>query len=210
VTPPEQQLLSDVRKAHVFKTFRKNTKFKKFNKGLVDFVRRKNIRRKKSFSYLSLSYMSSSWSKHYINNRSIQRFYQSLFSSNFSFQSVNPELVSKLALKTNYTKGMSLSSIPTRRATNLINHNSPVKHTFNRGYNTKGSILSLNSFEFNHNEISKLGTSNYVDYNNDYFVTHLKHNKAKYLKTDFTLNASISILASMRRIIILTIILSSF
>ena len=210
VNPHEQQLLSEVRKAHVFKTFRKNTKFKKFNKGLVDFVRRKNIRRKKSFNYLNLSYMSSSWAKYYINNRSIQRFYQSLFSTNFSFQSLNPELISKLALKTNYSKGINLSSIPTRRAINLIRYNNPIKHAFNRGYNTKGSILSLNNFGFNHNEINKLGTSNYIDYNNEYFVTHLTYNNAKYLKTDFTLNSSINILASMRRIITLTILLSSF
>lgn len=126
VNSPEQQFLPEVRKAHVFKTFRKNTKFKKFNKGLVDFVRRKNVRRKKSFSYLTLSYMSSSWAKHYINNRAIQRFYQSLFSTSFSFQSLNPELISKLALKTNYTKGINLSSIPTRRSSNLISYNNPL------------------------------------------------------------------------------------
>ena len=118
--PIEQDALLNVRKAHAFKVFRKSTKFKRFNRGLVDFVRRKNIKRKKSLNYITLSYLSSNWAKYYLNSRSITRFSQSVLLSNFTFESLNPELVKRLATKTSFTKGLHLTSIPTYRATSIL------------------------------------------------------------------------------------------
>jgi hypothetical protein len=172
----EQSALLNVRKAHAFKVFRKSTKFKRFNRGLVDFVRRKNIKRKKSINYITLSYLSSNWAKYYLNSRSIVRFSQSILSSKFTFESLNPELVKKLAVKTSFIKGLHLTSIPTYRAISILkNFSSTNINLLSRG-NTRGSLISFNTHEFIRNDINKLGASNYVELSSKYFIKNRNFN----------------------------------
>ena len=208
--PVEQSSLLSVRKAHAFKVFRKSTKFKRFNRGLVDFVRRKNIKRKKSINYVTLSYLSSNWSKYYLNSKSIVRFSQSILSSKFTFDSLNPELVKRLATKISFTKGLHLTSIPTYRAISMLkNFSSANLGLLSRG-NTRGALVSFNNHEFRRNDINKLGTSSYVQLSSKYFVKSKNFNTLRSLNYSLMFQPSVSTVTSVRSIIVLLTLLKSF
>lgn len=161
----------------MFKVFRKTTKFKRFNRGLIDFVRRKNVKRKKAINLLTLSYSSYNWSKYYLNLRSISRFTQALFSSDFTFISLNPELVLRLSSKFNFKQGIHTLSLPTKRGLSLIKHFRSFNLNFSRNIHSRGALLSVDNFEFKHNEISKLGASEYLDLSNKYFTSHSTYSR---------------------------------
>ena len=198
-----------VSKAHRFKVFRKTTKFKKFNRGLIDFVRRKNIKRKKSFNYISFSYISSSWSKSYLQLRSLSRFYQAFNTNNYTFSSLNSDLVVKLALKNNFNLGLNTFSFPTKRALNLLNSSSNNSLTsFDRTY-TINTMSTLNSFDFNYRNTSKIGLSNMKESNTSYYASKsVSHLKLVTSFTQATIAPAISVASTLRSIIMILVLFS--
>jgi hypothetical protein len=205
-----QNSLLNVRKAHAFKVFRKSTKFKRFNRGLVDFVRRKNIKRKKSINYITLSYLSSNWAKYYLNSRSIARFSQSILSSRFTFEALNPELVKRLAIKTSFTIGLHLTSIPTYRAISLLKNFPSVNlNLLSRG-NTRGALVSFNKHDFKRNDINKLGASNYVQISTKHFIRNKSLNLLQSLNYSLMFQPTVSTVASIRTVMVLLALLTSF
>ena len=208
--PLEQSALLNVRKAHAFKVFRKSTKFKRFNRGLVDFVRRKNVKRKKSINYITLSYLSSNWAKYYLNSRSIVRFSQSILSSKFTFESLNPELVKKLAVKTSFTKGLHLTSIPTYRAISVLKNFSSTNINLLTRANTRGSLISFNNHEFVRNDINKLGASNYIQLSSKYFTRNKNLNMLRSLNYSLMFQPTVSAITSIRAVITLLVLFTCF
>jgi hypothetical protein len=157
-------------KAHRFKVFRKNTKFKKFNRGLIDFVRRKNIKRRRYMNYLTLSFLSSDWSKIYLNQRSIIRFAQSVYSHDFSLESVEPNLSIKLASKHGFTQGLHTASIPSHRALSITGSLKAFNINLTKTSFSRNALTSLNSFEKNTETHSAIGLSALIDSNHTYFL----------------------------------------
>ena len=210
ISSVDQTSLLNVRKAHAFKIFRKSTKFKRFNRGLVDFVRRKNIRRKKSINYITLSYLSSNWAKHYLNSKSVARFSQSVLMNKFSFESLNPELVQRLAIKTSFTKGLHLTSLPTQRAISMLRHFSSTSvNLLSRNY-TRGALLSVIDHDFKRASINRIGASSNLQISSKYFVSARNFNLLQSLNYALAFQPAISVASSVRSIIILCVILSSF
>ena len=165
-----------VAKAHRFKVFRKSTKFKKFNRGLIDFVRRKNIKRKKYINYITLSYLSSDWSKNYLNQRSILRFSQSINAHNYSLDSLQPNILIKLSKKFTFTNGFHATSIPSKIALSTLN-NLKLFNIYLQNTNfSRNTITSLNTFDSNTDNLNSLGLSTYTDLNSKfYLLTSIKN-----------------------------------
>jgi hypothetical protein len=199
--------LSNVLDSHRFKVFRKNTKFKRFNRGVIDFVRRKNIKRKRSFNYIQLSYVSSDWSKNYLNSRSIHRFTQGVRCFEFAYQSVAYDLVFKLAKKTNHTSGFQTLSAPKKRAYNLTKNfsnfslqNSLCSYSRNTIYNTCEPFTLSDSH-------SKLGISGSLDLPSRFPVVTKDKNLYNLLTiTSLSSKPLTSLVVSARQIISLTCI----
>jgi hypothetical protein len=199
-----------VRKAHTFKVFRKSTKFKRFNRGLVDFVRRKNIKRKKSINYITLSYLSSNWSKYYLNLRSITRFSQSTMTSNFTFESLSPDLARKLAIKMKFTKGLHLTSLPTQRAFSMIKIFSESTLNIMSRTGVRGALLSVNDHDFIHSSLGAIGASNNVQLRSKYHLTVKALALLKQLDSSGLFRPTLSVASCIRSILVLSTLLTTF
>lgn len=72
------QLLNSMESAYKFKTFKKNIKFKRFNRGLTRFIinRKKYILRKKRTTLIFKTYHAGYWTSFYKVTKQAYRFYQ--------------------------------------------------------------------------------------------------------------------------------------
>lgn len=196
-----------VSNAHKFKVFRKNTKFKRFNRGIIDFVRRKNIKRKRYVNYITLSFISSNWSKNYLNQRSILRFSQSLDIYNNSIESVEASLVTKLSVKYSYVHGLNTTSVPSKRIHSVLNNRSPLGPLVSSSNFSRNSIASVASLDKSVDNFKSLGLSSIVDSRNK-FYTKSKFLHQYNLTSPFnaTNTTTLTFVKCYQRIIVLTIL----
>lgn len=198
-----------VAKAHRFKIFRKSTKFKKFNRGLIDFVRRKNIKRKKYINYITLSYLSSDWSKNYLNQRSILRFSQALNMHNYSLDSLQPNILIKLSKKFTFTNGFHAASTPSKRALSTINSLKLFNIYLQNTNFSRNTITSLNTFDSNTDNLNSLGLSTYTDLNSKfYLLTSIKNSATNLNPLNLNNRVVFNMIKSYRSIIVLLLLLS--
>ena len=130
--------------------------------------------------------------------------------SNFSFESLNPELVQRLATKTSFTKGIHLTSLPTQRAISALRHFSGSSiGLLSRSY-TRGALLSLTNHDFKRAPINKIGASNNLQISSKYLVSAKNFNLLRSLNYSLAFQPAISLVSSIRSVIILSIILASF
>ena len=192
-------------KAHRFKVFRKNTKFKKFNRGLIDFVRRKNIKRRRYMNYLTLSFLSSDWSKIYLNQRSIIRFIQSVYSHEFSLESAESNLSIKLAAKHSFTQGLHTASVPSKRALSIVGSLKAFNIDLAKTSFSRNALTSLNTFDRNAEIRTAVGLITLVDSNHTYFL-HKGLSSSNQLCSAFvtTQPALLNLAKCYRSILILT------
>ena len=188
--------------------FRKNTKFRKFNRGLLDFVRRKNIKRKRYINYVTLSYLTSDWSKIYLNQRSVLRFIQSINTHSYTLDSVTSNVVVKLAKKYSFLLGLNTSSMPSKRAKMLSQSLS------NLGINLKSTAFNRNTIsqvtKFTHNTepLSQIGLSTYVETSTKFYLKKdISLNRA-FTPYDMLTNPVLSFVSSHRSILTLLTLLS--
>jgi hypothetical protein len=205
----DKSFLTNLSSSHKFKIFRKNTKFKRFNRGVIDFVRRKNVKRKKSFNFIHLSYVSSSWSKQYLNSKSLHRFSQGLNLFECSFQSLNPKLSLKLASKFNFTSGFQIFSIPSQRCSLLTNQFSVFNLSSSASNYSRNSIISTLSLERDAIDRSKIGVSLMIDSNLKAHLTNKYSLNANTIPLKLLLDKpAINFVISIRKIITLLALLN--
>ena len=163
--------LTPVSRGHRFKVFKKNTKFKRFNRGLIDFVRRKNIKRKRYINFITLSYLSSSWAKHYLQQRSLFRSMQTFNIANYGLTSLYYNTVVKLSSKNNINLGINTLSLPSKRASYLIDTNCRAILGLNSGYFNRNSITYTNKFNLNSDKSMSIGLTKYVEASSKFFLS---------------------------------------
>ena len=105
-----------IARRHTFKVFRVTTRFRKYNVGLLRFVRRKNIKRKRNSSFLPVMAISVYWSKMYLHIRSIVRYSQDLSSSGLAYTAPSPQSLFRASKLNGTPFGLAFSSIASKRA----------------------------------------------------------------------------------------------
>ena len=195
-------------KAHRFKVFRKNTKFRKFNRGLLDFVRRKNIKRKRYINYVTLSYLASDWSKIYLNQRSIFRFSQTMSTHPYMLNSITSDVVVKLAKKHSFSLGLNTSSIPCKRAKMLSQSLARLGINLRTNSFNRNTISQVNKFTHNTDSLSQIGLSTYVETPSKFYLKKDISNNFPLTPYAITMGTSLSFVSSNRSVLILLTLLS--
>ena len=156
---------------HVFKVFRKNTRFKKWSVGLTKSVRKKYLRRKHLFNNLVLSYISKYWVNYYLNYRSFNLFYHNLRVFNTVFLTNSTPVVlnflNKELLSFNQNYGfnfLSLNSLYVKSF--LLKTRVKSINSFDISYfQNNGQLKGLNAYSRN-NDFKDLNISSSLVYNN--------------------------------------------
>lgn len=196
--------LIPVSRGHRFKVFKKNTKFKRFNRGLIDFVRRKNIKRKRYINFITLSYLSSSWAKHYLQQRSLFRSIQTLNIADYGLTSLYYNTVVKLSSKNNINLGINTLSIPSKRASYLIDTNCRTMLGLNDSYFNRNSITYTNKFNLNSDKSMSIGLTKYAEASSKFFLSrNINLIKAQTDIYSSTLSNIISYVECYRKIVVL-------
>ena len=135
------------KKLYLFRSFKKNIKFKRFNRGLTRFIknRKKFMLRRKRNSLLSHGYIVHFWTKSYSKYRQFARFYQSYNSFRFTLNSpsalYSQSVIQNITLTTPNTLYMNSLGISKR----LLYNNSEIRIT-GKLWNDK--ILSAGNLNF--------------------------------------------------------------
>jgi hypothetical protein len=160
-------------------------------------------------NYITLSFISSDWSKNYLNQRSIIRFSQSLHMHNFSLESSEPNILIKLAKKHNFTQGFHTASIPSKRAQSILNNLNVFNINLSKTNFTRNALTSLNTFDKNSDIHNAIGLATYSDGSNRYF---LAKNIPLYMQitnlTNVSFSTILSTTKSLRSILVLISLLS--
>ena len=83
--------LKRITKIYIFKSFKKNLKFKKYRIGITSFVtnRKKYFLKKRNTNFLVKFNISSIWSKNYLKYKQYNRFVQFINITNFTLSFIN-------------------------------------------------------------------------------------------------------------------------
>lgn len=206
---PSNYKAEGVLSAHKFKVFRRNTKFKRFNRGIIDFVRRKNVKRRRIMNFLTLSYLTSDWAKFYLNNKSVTRYAQGLYMFNTTWDTLASNVTIRLAKKHSYLAGFYLSSIPSKRALSTINY----LNNFNINLATKNynnnTLISVNNYQ-SVDPIIQIGASTLIESNFKLYIRNKSHLAYPSLST-LSLNSTLSsVMAYRSTLILLTLFSTNF
>ena len=130
-------------KLYNFKVFRKTTRFKKFNKGITKMVRKKYSRRKHITSWITLSFITKSWTLNYLKARQFERFFTSLgFFNCITHSPILNVFTTRLPLLAAKNNGVSISSCSKNIAYRFIRF-SKYQSTHYLTDRTKNTNLSL-------------------------------------------------------------------
>ena len=95
---------------HIFKVFRKSTRFKKYTTGLTSTVRRLYSARKHRTNWIEMSYITKDWMFFFYKNRQFIRFFQSLGAVKFSSYSVTSLVFTRQVDVIKNMHGISMAS----------------------------------------------------------------------------------------------------
>jgi len=140
---------------HTFKVFKKTTYFRKYNRGLTVFVRRKNILRKRKTNNIVLTFIASKWVVFYLRLRRIARYAQAKYTFRIANALSSIEAFTNKSKILGFSSGALLTSIPNK----MIRFNSsPTEHSSRNaialspyGISNSDTLLSsllLNSYIF--------------------------------------------------------------
>ena len=97
---------------HTFKVFKKTTFFRKYNRGLTSFVRRKNIFRKRKTNNIVLSYITANWVLTYLRLRRVCRYAQSKYTFRIVKSLSSIEAFRSKAKVFGFASGAFMTSLP--------------------------------------------------------------------------------------------------
>lgn len=136
---------------HTFKVFKKTTYFRKYNRGLTVFVRRKNILRKRKTNNIVLTFIASKWVVFYLRLRRIARYAQAKHTFRIANALSSIEAFTNKSKILGFSSGALLTSIPNK----MIRFNSsPTEHSSRNAialspYGISNSDISLSSLLLN-------------------------------------------------------------
>ena len=136
---------------HTFKVFKKTTYFRKYNRGLTVFVRRKNILRKRKTNNIVLTFIASKWVSFYLRLRRIARYSQAKYTFRIANALSSIEAFTNKSKVLGFYSGALLTSIPNK----MIRFNSsPIEHSSRNAialspYGVSNNDTQLSSLLFN-------------------------------------------------------------
>jgi hypothetical protein len=97
---------------HTFKVFKKTTFFRKYNRGIASFVRRKNILRKRKTNNVILTFIASKWVSFYLRLRRLCRYAQAKYSLPIANSLSSVEAFVQKSRITGYSSGVLMTTVP--------------------------------------------------------------------------------------------------
>ena len=205
-----------VNKVYRFKTFKKNIRFLKHNRGLTKFIinRKKYVLRKKRTSLQFIAGITWFWTKFYTISRQNARFFQSLNVLNYSLTLSDAGFSYKISYKALldklHTSGINFTSITKRIFWNsslyILSNSFSYKSVF---FNTQLGFMSFNSPKlFNKNII----TSGLINDSSSSLQYSMQLTKTNTIKTNILrklrlrlLTANLLFIKMLRRLIVCAI-----
>lgn len=160
-------------------------------------------------NYLTLSFLSSDWSKIYLNQRSIIRFTQSIYSHSFSLESAESNLLIRLASKNNFTQGLHTASIPSRRALSVVNSLKSFNIDLSKTNFSRNSVTSLSVFDKSSELRSSLGLATLMDSSHRYSLNRSLSDNTQLFSLSITSQPALLNLVKCYRSILVIVCLSS-
>lgn len=174
---------------HAFKVFKKTTFFRKYNKGIASFVRRKNILRKRKTNNIILNYITTKWVTFYLRARRLYRYIQSSFIFSIARAIASVDSFNSKSKIFGFITGATITSISKRSSKVLI---------ANAFYNSRNATVYLpNTIDKQDTLLSNVLFSSYISSKHNFY------NLTNFNSVDFINSMSLLLYKQVMKSIIL-------
>jgi hypothetical protein len=206
--------LSPIKSLKIFKVFRKTTRFKKFNKGITLMVRKKYAKRKYQTTWLFLTYVTEAWTRHYLNSRQFERFYQALGLFNARAYSADYDVFKVSSLGLESSNGINILSCTKNITERYINYFNMTKSVFGQSLVKDSKLSFVQSISLSGLAASELAYPVATTYENLTYHPHIENVEVSSYSElvagldDLVFKHSLAYTSSVRQILTLTTLIN--